>query len=228
MDQGTESFKDIRAEIKIGVRLVAVSKTKPAEKILEIYKQGQRDFGENKVQEMVAKAEALPSDIIWHMIGHLQTNKVKYIAPFVSYIHGVDSEKLLSKINNEALKNERKIHCLLQMHIAEEESKFGFSEEELNDFTSNFKPGDYEGVIFAGVMGMATFTDNMQQVRMEFRKLKGIFDKLKKNVFPEEAAFKEISMGMSDDYKIAIEEGATMVRIGSLIFGARNYTNSNN
>lgn len=201
--------------------LVAVSKTKPAEAIQELYDQGQRIFGENRVQELTWKYEALPKDIEWHAIGHLQTNKVKYIAPFVAVIHSVESLKLMKEINKQAKKNEREIEVLLQFHIAEEDTKFGLdlseSQEILNsDFYKNAK-----NIKVVGVMGMATFTDDKNQVRNEFRTLKNIFDKLKKEFFESDDNFKEISMGMSGDYELAVEEGSTMVRIGSLLFGKR-------
>ena len=201
--------------------LVAVSKTKPAEAIQELYDQGQRIFGENRVQELTWKYEALPKDIEWHAIGHLQTNKVKYIAPFVAMIHSVESLKLMKEISKQAKKNEREIEVLLQFHIAEEDTKFGLdlseSQEILNsDFYKNAK-----NIKVVGVMGMATFTDDKNQVRNEFRTLKNIFDKLKKEFFESDNNFKEISMGMSGDYELAVEEGSTMVRIGSLLFGKR-------
>lgn len=205
------------------VQLVAVSKTKPNEDLKEAYHAGQRVFGENKVQELTTKYEQLPKDIQWHMIGHLQRNKVKYIAPFVSMIHAVDSVRLLKEINKQAKKNDRVINCLLQFHIAEESTKFGLDLTEAKELLSSdeFKAMDY--ISICGVMGMATFTDNEEQVRREFGELKKIFNDLKENFFKTNDSFKEISMGMSGDYKIAIEEGSTMVRIGSTIFGARNY-----
>lgn len=201
------------------VSLVAVSKTKPLEAIQEAYDAGQRVFGENKVQEMVEKHEALPHDIQWHFIGHLQTNKVKYIAPFVEMIHAVDSFKLVQEINKQAAKNKRIIRCLLQFHIAEEESKFGLTIDEAVHIAQN--TSNFPHIEFAGVMGMATFTDNTEQVRAEFRSLNAIFNTLKKEYFNQHASFTEISMGMSGDYLIAIEEGSTIVRIGSTLFGTR-------
>ncbi|MEM9886442.1 MAG: YggS family pyridoxal phosphate-dependent enzyme [Bacteroidota bacterium] len=201
--------------------LVAVSKTKPNSAILNMYELGQRDFGENRVQELSQKYETLPKDIRWHAIGHLQTNKVKYIAPFVHLIHSVDSAKLLKEINKQALRASRKIACLLQFKIAEEDSKYGLLLEEAQQMLRDDYP-NLEAVQIKGVMGMATFTDDEQQVRQEFRKLKRIFDRLKQEFFSDQAAFKEISMGMSGDYPIAIEEGSTMIRIGSLLFGARD------
>lgn len=202
-------------------QLVAVSKTKPNGLIQSIYDQGQRIFGENRVQELVEKYEALPQDIQWHFIGHLQTNKVKYIAPFVSLIHSVDSLKVLKEINKQAKRNERIIDVLLQFHIAEEESKYGLDLAEAKEILESDAFAKMENIRIVGVMGMATFTDNETQVRREFRNLKNIFFKLKELFFLETESFKEISMGMSGDYAIAIEEGSTMVRIGSLLFGKR-------
>lgn len=201
--------------------LVAVSKTKPNEAILRLYEQGQRIFGENRVQELVQKYETLPKDIQWHLIGHLQTNKVKYIAPFVQLIHSVDSLKLLQEINKQAAKNDRTIDCLLQMHIADEATKFGLSEAEAFDLLSAEAYSNMQHIRIVGVMGMATFTDDSTQVRNEFKQLKYIFNQLKQKYFAEKDYFREISMGMSGDYRIAIEEGSTMVRIGSLLFGNR-------
>ncbi len=203
------------------VALVAVSKTKPADLIRELYDQGQRIFGENRVQEMIEKYELLPTDIEWHLIGHLQKNKVKYIAPFVSLIHSVDSKDLLKVIHKEALKNKRVIPVLLQFHIADEETKFGLSIEEAESILTDMEQLPLSGIQIVGVMGMATFTDNTDQIREEFRRLKQYFDRLKARFFHESEVFKHISMGMSGDYKIAIEEGSTMIRVGSAIFGAR-------
>ncbi len=218
----SEKLKTIKAALPANVTLVAVSKTKPVHDIQDAYDAGHRDFGENKVQELTEKHENLPSDIRWHMIGHLQTNKVKYIAPFISLIHSVDRRKLLKVINTEAEKAERTIPCLLQFHIAEEESKFGLSYEEavniLHDMSS------FPHVRIDGVMGMATFTDDQNRVRKEFKNLKDIFNRLKTEFFPDKEAFKQISMGMSNDYQMAVEEGATIIRIGSAIFGERNYS----
>jgi pyridoxal phosphate enzyme (YggS family) len=205
------------------VQLVAVSKTKPNEDIIEAYNEGQRVFGENKVQELTTKYEELPKDIQWHMIGHLQRNKVKYIAPFVSMIHAVDSLRLLKEINKQAKKNERVINCLLQFHIAEESTKFGLDLSEAKELLSSDEFKAMDSITICGVMGMATFTDDEDQVRREFRELKKSFNVLKESFFKGNDPFKEISMGMSGDYKSAIEEGSTMVRIGSTIFGARNY-----
>jgi len=186
-----------------------------------LYAQGQRIFGENRVQELVEKYEALPKDIEWHLIGHLQTNKVKYIAPFVRMIHSVDSLKLLKEINKQAAKHERTIDCLLQMHIANEATKFGMNESEVIDLLNDTAFKNMQNIRITGVMGMATFTDDKSQVRNEFRQLKYIFNQLKRNFFMDNETFREISMGMSGDYQIAIAEGSTMVRIGSLLFGAR-------
>jgi len=203
-------------------RLVAVSKTHPPERVLELYQKGQRVFGENRVQELVPKYEALPKDIEWHLIGHLQTNKVKYIAPFVTCIQSVDSLKLLQEIDKQAARPGRVIDCLLQFHIAEEETKFGLDLAEAETILQSpaFQP--LKNTRITGVMGMATFTDDVVQVRREFRFLKSIFEKLKSRYFPEAAYFKEISMGMSGDYRIAVEEGSTLVRIGTLLFGERD------
>jgi PLP dependent protein len=203
-------------------RLIAVSKTKPNEMLQEAYDAGQRIFGENKVQEMEGKQVALPKDIEWHMIGHLQTNKVKYIAPFVSLIHSVDSVKLLEEINKQGKKIDRIIPCLLQIYIANEETKFGFNEEEVLGLITNYPP-TYSHVQIVGLMGMATFTDNQEQIRNEFKGLKKLFVKLKEMKLPPQVEMKELSMGMSADYKIAVEEGSTLVRIGSSIFGERDY-----
>jgi len=212
----------LRREIPEHVRLIAVSKTKPIEAIMEAYNAGQRVFGENYVQEISEKQPALPSDIEWHFIGHLQSNKAKYIAPFVDCIHAVDSEKLLMEINKQAAKARRTIRCLLQVHIADEESKFGFSPEEIIAICSSTNFTQFSSVRIAGLMGMASFTDDHGQVRQEFKTLKKLFDQLKHDAFAESEDFKELSMGMSGDWKIAVEEGSTMVRVGSAIFGSRN------
>ncbi|MFM9838252.1 MAG: YggS family pyridoxal phosphate-dependent enzyme [Cyclobacteriaceae bacterium] len=203
-------------------RLIAVSKVQPIEKLQEAYEAGQRIFGENKVQEMEQKHEALPKDIEWHMIGHLQTNKVKYIVPFVSLIHSVDSVKLLEEINKQGKKIDRIIPCLLQIYIANEETKFGLSEEEVLDLLHNYPPA-FSHVQIAGLMGMATFTENQEQIRKEFKGLKKLFEKLKEMNLPPQVEMKELSMGMSADYKIAVEEGSTLVRVGTAIFGERKY-----
>lgn len=215
-----ENLAEIKADLPEGVTLVAVSKTKPNEAILEAYEAGQRVFGENKVQDMVQKWEAMPKDIEWHMIGHLQRNKVKYMAEFVSLIHGVDSLKLLKEIDKQAQKHNRVIPCLLQMHIAEEDTKFGLDEDDLNALLASSEFKQMKHVKIMGLMGMATFTDNENQVRKEFARLKSLFENLKLQL-PEISI---LSMGMSGDYGIAITEGSTMVRIGSSIFGARNYS----
>jgi pyridoxal phosphate enzyme (YggS family) len=206
-------------------QLVAVSKTKPVEMIREAYDAGQRDFGENKVQELREKPDQLPSDVRWHMIGHLQTNKVKYIAPFIHLIHAVDSLKLLKEINKQAEKSNRTINCLLQIHIAEEEHKFGLSKDELNDLLSSAAFKALTHIKVVGLMGMATYTDDENQIRTEFQTLKQIFDMAKENHQASNIEMREISMGMSDDYPIALEEGSTMIRVGSKIFGPRVYLN---
>lgn len=218
-----EKYDEIRASLPAGVRLVAVSKFKPAEDISALYQHGQRVFGENHAQEMKAKHEILPQDIEWHFIGHLQTNKVKYIAPYVSLIHSIDSLDLLKEVNKHAVKNNRVIPCLLQFHIADEETKFGFTFEECATMLNSSEFQELKNVKIHGVMGMATFTDDQEQVRGEFRHLHQIFQDLKVQYFAQDPDFKEISMGMSEDYPIAIEEGSTLVRIGSAIFGPRNY-----
>ncbi|RIH65866.1 YggS family pyridoxal phosphate-dependent enzyme [Mariniphaga sediminis] len=220
MDIG-ENISEIKKTLPAGVKLVAVSKTKPIEVIQDAYQTGHKIFGENKAQELTQKHEVLPKDIEWHFIGHLQSNKTKYIAPFVNMIHGIDSFKILKAVNKEARKNNRVIPCLLQFHIAQESTKFGFSEEEAREMLESETFATMKNITIAGVMGMATFTDDEQQVRNEFKSLKSIFEKLKNNYFPNEPQFKEISMGMSDDYSVAVEEGSTIVRIGSIIFGAR-------
>lgn len=205
-----------------GVKLIAVSKTKSNEEIMEAYRTGQRIFGENKVQELVRKWESLPKDIGWHFIGHLQSNKVRSIAPFIAMIHSIDSFKILKTINDEARNAGRIIPCLLQFHIASEESKFGFSYDEAFQLLSDIKLSELENVIISGVMGMASFTDDTELINKEFFTLHEIFQKLKDVFFQDNDNFREISMGMSHDYLIAIENGSTMVRIGSTIFGERN------
>lgn len=202
-------------------RLVAVSKTQPPGAILELYALGQRKFGENKVQELIPKQEQLPKDIEWHVIGHLQRNKVKYIAPFVAMIESVDSLELLQEINRQGMKCDRVIPCLLQFHIAQEISKFGLSPEDAERMLGSEVFHSLRHVRIAGVMGMASFTEDLSQVRAEFRSLKGIFERLKATFFAGEPGFCEISMGMSSDYPIALEEGATLVRLGTLLFGER-------
>ncbi len=216
-----ENIKEIQSNLPENVTLVAVSKTKPVEDLQEAYNAGQRIFGENKVQEMTSKYEVLPKDIQWHLIGHLQTNKVKYIAPYVSLIHSIDSEKLLREVNKEAKKNNRIISCLLQFHIAEEETKFGFSFDEAKELIESEAFLNFQNIQIVGIMGMASFTENEQQIRNEFQTLHDYFQVLKSHYFKFNPDFKEISMGMSGDYKIAIEHGSTMIRVGSTIFGHR-------
>lgn len=218
-----ENIKTILSEIPSHVTLVAISKTKPLEAIMEAYNAGHKIFGENKVQELTTKYEQLPKDIEWHLVGHLQTNKVKYIAPFVSLIHSVDSLSLLKEIDKQGKKNNRIICCLLQVYIASEETKFGLSEDELNELVHSEAFRSLTNVSVCGLMGMATFTDNTSQIQKEFNSLYRIFQRLKETLYANHPEFKEISMGMSSDYRIAIEEGSTMVRIGSDIFGERNY-----
>ncbi len=218
-----ENIQKIQSEIPNGVLLVAVSKTKPEEAIEAAYEIGVRDFGENKVQELQQKSESLPKDINWHFIGHLQSNKVKYIAPYVHLIHAVDSYKLLETINKEALKNNRTINCLLQFHIAEEETKFGLEISEANEILKKMKENSLSNVNIVGVMGMGTNSEDETKVRNEFKNLKSIFETLKATCFSDKTDFAQISMGMSQDYDLAIEEGSTMVRIGSSIFGDRIY-----
>lgn len=203
------------------VTLVAVSKTKPVADLMEAYNAGQRIFGENKVQEMTEKWEQMPKDIEWHMIGHVQTNKVKYMAPYVSLVHGVDSLKLLAEINRQAAKHQRVISCLLQMHIAEEDTKFGLDENELDSLLKSEDFREMQNIKISGLMGMATFTDNEAQISKEFRHLKAIFDRLKQLPGTQNFKPETLSMGMSGDYQIAIDCGSTMVRIGSSIFGSR-------
>jgi len=211
----------LKSQIPTSVKLVAVSKTKPVSDIQIAYDSGQRIFGENKVQELLNKYNLLPSDIEWHLIGHLQTNKVKLITPFIRMIHSIDSFKLLLAVNSEANKINRVIDCLLQIHIASEETKFGFSMCDLSEILQSEDVSYLKNIRICGVMGMATFTSNAGQVRKEFSFLKNCFNSLRNNHFISNPDFKEISMGMSGDYQIAIEEGSTMVRIGSLIFGER-------
>jgi pyridoxal phosphate enzyme (YggS family) len=221
MSRIAKELEAIKGSIPGSVTLVAVSKTKPVELLEEAYAAGQRHFGENRVQELEEKYNALPKDICWHMIGHLQSKKVKTIAPFVHLIHGVDSFKLLAEINKQALKNGRIIDCLLQFHIAQEETKFGFDLKEAVDMLNSTDYATLQNIRIVGIMGMATFTDDTDQIRTEFKTLASYFDQLNSTHFENVASFKEISMGMSGDYAIAIEEGSTMVRIGSAIFGGR-------
>ena len=227
----SKNLNNIKSQLPTHVTLVAVSKTKPISDLMEAYDAGQRIFGENYVQELVEKQEQMPNDIQWHFIGHLQSRKVKLIAPFVSLIHGVDSLKLLQEINKQAAKNNRVIDCLLQVFIAEEESKFGLDEQELNEILEQVKNDkeNYKNIRIVGLMGMATFTENQNQIEKEFKHLKTIFDTITSRtdainrVSPENIDIKILSMGMSGDYQLAISCGSTMVRIGSSIFGTRNY-----
>lgn len=208
---------EIKSSVPENVTLVAVSKTKPVSDLTQAYNAGQRIFGENKIQEMADKFEQMPKDIEWHMIGHVQTNKVKFMASFVSLIHGVDSLKLLEEINKQALKNNRIIECLLQIHIAEEDTKFGLDETELNDLLNSETFANLKNIKIKGLMGMATFTENQDQIKKEFLHLKSIFDKI--SILNSNISI--LSMGMSGDYQLAIDCGSTMVRIGSSIFGGR-------
>ena len=216
-----DKINNLLTEIPQNVKLVAVSKTMPVSTIHEFYSAGHKIFGENKVQEIMAKHPELPDDIEWHFIGHLQRNKVKYIIPFVALIHGVDSLKLLQEINKQAEKVSRKIGCLLQFHIATEESKFGFDLKEAQVLLESKEYAELKNININGVMGMATYTDDQKLVRSEFRSLHSIFQELKRSYFNDSVAYKDISMGMSGDYKIAIEEGSTIIRIGSKLFGSR-------
>jgi len=218
----SDQLNKIKSELPDSVTLVAVSKTKPNETVLEAYNAGQRIFGENRIQELVAKSKELPQDIEWHMIGHLQSKKVKLIAPFITMIHSVDSEKLLSVINDQAKKNERIIDVLLQFHVAQEESKFGLSLADATTILNGTQYATMKNIRVVGVMGMATYTSDQEQVRKEFRTLKQIFDQLKTEHFANHDGFSQISMGMSGDYHLAIEEGSTMIRVGSTIFGKRH------
>lgn len=217
------NINKIKSSLPVGIQLIAVSKTKSDAEILEAYNAGQRIFGENKVQELVRKWESLPKDIEWHFIGHLQSNKVKMIAPFIAMIHSVDSHKILRTINDEGRKAGRKIPCLLQFHIASEESKYGFLPQEAGQLFSMNDLADLDHIVISGVMGMATFTEDESLIRKEFLNLNQIFKKLKAVFFPGNDNFREISMGMSNDYPLAIENGTTMIRIGSTIFGDRCY-----
>jgi len=219
----TENIRQLRQEINEQVKIIAVSKFKSLEEIRNVYEAGQRRFGENKVQELVSKYPALPKDIEWHFLGHLQTNKVRFIAPFIYMIHSVDSMNLLREINKEAAKSNRLIHCLLQFHIAQEETKSGLDMPEAEEIIHDSAILLMQNISISGIMGMATLTDDLSEIKAEFIKLKGYFDHLKTAFFPENNAFREISMGMSGDYRLAIEEGSTMVRLGTAIFGERNY-----
>lgn len=218
MPVNKEVYQQIKTELDtIGITLVAVSKTKPVQDILELYDLGHRDFGENYVQEMVEKAPQLPEDIRWHFIGHLQTNKVKLISPFVQLIHGIDSLKLLKELNKQAEKADRVVECLLQVHIAQEETKFGLNEEELDGLIKELPAAGLKNVRICGLMGMASFTENMETVRKEFKFLKAVFDRHRR----KHTGLTILSMGMSSDYRVAVEEGSNLVRIGSLLFGER-------
>jgi pyridoxal phosphate enzyme (YggS family) len=213
-----ENLDSLNAELPSYVKLIVVSKMQPPERIMEAYCAGQKRFGENKVQDLIAKQPLLPNDIEWHFIGHLQTNKVKHIIPFIRLIQSIDSMKLLKEVDKEAKRNDRIIDCMLQFHIATEETKFGFSYEEASDLLSSQEFKTLRNIRIIGVMGMATFTSNVTLIEKEFGKLKDYFDELSKKYFPSDQEFKEISMGMSGDYHIAIQQGSTMVRIGSAIF----------
>lgn len=215
-----DNLKNIILKIPSEVSLVAVSKTKPINDILEAYDCGQRVFGENKIQELVEKYNKLPNDIEWHMIGHIQRNKVKYMAPFISLVHSVDSYRLIREINKQGIINNRVINCLLQIKIASEESKFGFTEKEATDFLNSEEYESFKNINIVGLMGMATFTDNQIKINQEFKKLKIFYDKVNRS----NKQINKLSMGMSDDYPIAIRNGSTMIRLGSSIFGRRTNT----
>lgn len=218
------NLNDIKSQLPEHVTLVAVSKTKPISDLMKAYNAGQRVFGENKIQEMVEKYEQMPKDVEWHMIGHVQRNKVKYMASFVALIHGVDNFKLLKEINKQALKHNRVINCLLQIKIASEDSKFGMTIQDAIDILNSKEFTELKNVKIVGVMGMATFTDKQDQIKTEFKSLKTTFDNLKK-IPSQNCNLETISMGMSSDYKLAIDCGSTMIRVGSSIFGTRNYSN---
>lgn len=218
-----EQLKEILSNLPKETQLVAVSKFHSTEEIRKVYDAGQRIFGESKVQELENKHTLLPTDIAWHFIGHLQTNKVKYIAPYIAMIHAVDSYKLLQEIDKQAKKHNRVIPCLLEIHIAQEESKYGFSFDECKAMLDSSEWKELKHACICGLMGMATFTDNESIIKREFETLQQFFQELKATHFSETPTFKELSIGMSDDYRIALEYGSTMVRIGSKIFGARNY-----
>ncbi len=218
----SEHIISIKKELEPqGVELIAVSKTKSNEDIMESYEAGQRIFGENHVQELVEKYEALPKDIDWHLVGHLQSNKVKYIASFIKLIHSIDSLKLLQEVNKQAIKNNRVIDCLLQVYIADEDTKYGLAYDELIDLLRSEEFTELKNVRIVGLMGIATLTDNERMINEEFKELSVLFDGIKQSFFRKDDTFKEISMGMSSDYKLAIENGSTMVRLGSTIFGKR-------
>lgn len=219
----TKNIQNLQSKLPKEVTLVAVSKTKPIANLEEAYNCGQRVFGENKIQEMTQKWEALPKDIEWHMIGHVQTNKVKYMGPYVHTIHAVDSLKLLKEINKQALKNQRKINCLLQLKIAKEDSKFGLSKQDLVAMLTSEEVSQLSNINITGLMGMATFTEDKNQIKQEFETLRNTFKELQKKSLPVNTELKTLSMGMSGDFPIAIECGSTMIRVGSSIFGSRNY-----
>lgn len=216
-----EQITRLQKELPEGVKLLAISKYQPIEAIQEAYDAGQRMFGENHIQEMAAKAATLPKDIQWHFTGHVQTNKIKYMAPFVSLVHAVDSFRLLREIDKHAAKHERRIDCLLQIHIAQEDTKYGLTVDECRQLLANEPWRELEHVRITGLMAMGSNTDDMEQVRHEFRQIKSLFDELKEKYFANEPSFCQLSEGMTDDYPIAIEEGSTIVRIGSMIFGER-------
>lgn len=218
-----EQISRLHQELPEGVSLLAISKYHPIEALQEAYDAGQRMFGENHIQEMAAKAAALPKDIEWHFTGHVQTNKIKYMAPFVSLIHAVDSFRLLREINKHAAKHERRIDCLLQIHIAQEETKYGLTVDECRQLLANEPWRELQHIRIIGLMAMGSNTDDLEQVRKEFRQIKQLFDELKRTYFADDSSFCQLSEGMTDDYPIAIEEGSTIVRIGSLIFGEREY-----
>lgn len=218
-----EQISRLHQELPEGVSLLAISKYQPIEALQEAYDAGQRMFGENHIQEMAAKATALPKDIEWHFTGHVQTNKIKYMAPFVSLIHAVDSFRLLREINKHAAKHERRIDCLLQIHIAQEETKYGLTVDECRQLLANEPWRELQHIRITGLMAMGSNTDDLEKVRNEFRQIKQLFDELKSTYFADEPSFSQLSEGMTDDYPIAIEEGSTIVRIGSMIFGERQY-----
>lgn len=218
-----DNLKQVLTELPEGVRLVAVSKFNPNQAIEEAYRMGQRIFGESKVQEMTAKQESLPKDIEWHFIGHLQTNKIKYIVPYVAMIHGIDSYKLLTEVNKQAAKVNRVVNCLLQIHVAQEETKFGFTPDECCQMLATERWQELTNVRICGLMGMASNTDQPEQIDQEFRLLHTLFKELKQTCFAHSASYQELSMGMSHDYCQAIAQGSTLVRVGSKIFGERNY-----
>jgi len=221
MNEFEQNLAILRAEIPANVRIVAVSKTKPVDLLKSAYQAGQRIFGENRVQEIINKYPEMPADVEWHMIGHLQTNKVKQLIPLVSMIHSIDSLKLLNTVQKEAAKIQKVISCLIQVHIASEESKYGFSPNELHALFLDIKPEDYPNVQIVGLMGMASYVDDEEQITSEFRQLKDLFDEVKSKSMAGNTHFKELSMGMSGDYPLAVQEGSTLIRIGTLLFGSR-------